>query len=90
MIFWVFASFLIAPLAAHAYLDPGTGSYLFQLIIAGALGASFAVRIFWRNIRAFFAGMFSSRSRAGTSPTKVEKKEESDERSGNSNYQAGL
>ncbi|OPZ84476.1 MAG: hypothetical protein BWY76_01829 [bacterium ADurb.Bin429] len=30
---------------AHAYyLDPGSGSYLFQIAIAGALGGFFALR----------------------------------------------
>lgn len=29
---------------AHAYLDPGTGSYLFQFLIAGALGGTYFLR----------------------------------------------
>lgn len=35
---------------AYAYLDPGTGSYLIQISIAGLLGFLFAIRIFWRKI----------------------------------------
>lgn len=37
-----------------AYLDPGTGSLLIQLLIGGALGIGLAIRIFWKNITGFF------------------------------------
>lgn len=36
---------------AQAYLDPGSGSYLLQFLIAGLLGASVAIKIYWRKIR---------------------------------------
>ena len=42
------------------YLDPGSGSYLLQLLIASALGAAFAVRLYWTRIKAFFTGRFGS------------------------------
>jgi hypothetical protein len=42
------------PPIVFAYLDPGTGSYLLQLAIAGALGASYAVRHFWARIKGLF------------------------------------
>lgn len=45
-----------------AYLDPGSGSYLLQLLIAGLLGGAFLIRIFWGRIRAFFVRLFSRRS----------------------------
>ena len=38
------------------YLDPGSGSMLIQIIIAAVLGAGVAVRVFWKNIKAFFTG----------------------------------
>lgn len=34
-----------------AYLDPGTGSMLFQVLVAGALSASFLVRSWARSLR---------------------------------------
>jgi hypothetical protein len=40
---------------AHAYVDPGSGSYILQLIIAGLLGAALAVRIYWKRIKAIFS-----------------------------------
>ena len=34
-----------------AYIDPGTGSYVLQLAIAGALGASVAIKHYWQRLR---------------------------------------
>ena len=38
------------PQPAHAYIDPGTGSFVIQGIIAAVVGASFALKVFWRRI----------------------------------------
>jgi len=45
-----------------AYLDPGTGSYLLQMIIAGLVGGAFLVKIFWGKIVAFFKKLFGGRN----------------------------
>ncbi len=46
---------LAAPLlSGHLYLDPGSGSYILQLLLAAILGGMFAIKIYWRRIRAFF------------------------------------
>ena len=37
-----------------AYLDPGSGSYLLQLLIAAVLGGLFALRMYWGRIKSFF------------------------------------
>ena len=37
-----------------AYLDPGSGSYLLQLLIAAILGGLFALRVYWGRIKSFF------------------------------------
>jgi len=44
---------------SYAYLDPGTGSYIFQLIIAGIIGGMFSIKIFWNKIKASLANLFS-------------------------------
>ena len=46
----VFAYVLLVAAPAHAYVDPGTGSYVFQLIIGAVLGAGVAIKMFWRRI----------------------------------------
>jgi hypothetical protein len=50
---------LAFPRPAYAYLDPGTGSYILQLILAALLGAAFAVKLFWKDVKAFFGKLFS-------------------------------
>jgi hypothetical protein len=36
-----------------AYLDPGSGSYLLQLLIASALGGLVLIRMYWSRIVTF-------------------------------------
>ncbi|MFN2150257.1 MAG: hypothetical protein ACK2T5_01580 [Anaerolineales bacterium] len=36
------------------YLDPGSGSFLIQLIIASALGAALVIKTSWSRIKKFF------------------------------------
>lgn len=40
---------------AHAYIDPGSGSLLLQLILGGVAALWVAVRLYWRRV----VGMFS-------------------------------
>lgn len=47
---------------AHAYIDPNSGSYIFQLVVGAFLGAAVAVRVFWRRIWGFLTRK-GSRSR---------------------------
>lgn len=47
---------LLVPAAAAAYVDPGSGSLVFQGIIAAVLGAGVAIRLFWRRIKARLTG----------------------------------
>ena len=47
-------------IASREYLDPGSGSMLIQILLATLLGAGVAIRIFWRNIKAFFTGKKAS------------------------------
>lgn len=48
----------LATTDAHAYVDPGTGSFLFQMAAAGVLGAIFAIKVFWKNVKDAFARLF--------------------------------
>ncbi len=53
---------LICPVWAQAYIDPGTGSYVLQMAIAGLLAASYAVKLYWRKIRRTIRSPFSKGS----------------------------
>jgi hypothetical protein len=47
------------PTHIHAYLDPGSGSILLQLLIAGILGAFLVLRSSWGKVKAFLSRLFS-------------------------------
>jgi hypothetical protein len=40
------------PSMAHAYLDPGTGSYALQLLLAALLAGAYTVKLYWAKLRA--------------------------------------
>jgi hypothetical protein len=60
LLFSFCAYWLVLP-QANAYIDPGSGSYIFQLVIGAVLGAGVALRVFWGRIKAFFSRNKSSR-----------------------------
>ena len=57
LLFCVFSLCLSADVYA-TYLDPGVGSYIFQILIAGIVAGLFAVKLFWGQIKSFFKKLF--------------------------------
>ena len=49
-------TFGLWPATASAYIDPGTGSFVVQGIIAAVVGAGFAIKVFWHRIIAAITG----------------------------------
>jgi len=45
-------------LSGHAYLDPGSGSFIFQLLLAALVGAAFLIKVYWTKIKSFFGRIF--------------------------------
>lgn len=58
---------LLVPHKAEAYLDPGSGSLVFQVVIAFFVGIAFAMKQHW--VR--FKGIFRKRSRVKPGMTNV-------------------
>ena len=52
MVLVALAWVLIGAQDAHAYLDPGTGSYVFQMVIAVILSGAFTIKHFWHRLKA--------------------------------------
>lgn len=50
------------PVRIHAYIDPGTGSYILQLLLAAFIGVSVGIRIFWKKIKTFCSGLFHKKT----------------------------
>ena len=44
-----------------AYLDPGSGSYFLQLILASLMGALFVLGVYRKKVTDFFRNLFSSK-----------------------------
>jgi len=61
---WVL-SFLILNLSpnAYAYIEPGTASYILQLIIGALIAGLIAVKVFWNGFKSFFAKLFFHRKK---------------------------
>ena len=60
----------------HEYLDPGSGSFLIQLLIGGLVAVGFTVRMFWGKIKAFF-----TRNKTDASEATVEFNQKDDDTS---------
>ena len=46
---------LMSESPAQAYLDPGTGSLLLQLLLGGVAGLLTILKLYWKQIKSFFA-----------------------------------
>lgn len=58
---------LLNPLEASAYLDPGSGSYFFQILMGFFLAAAVSLRMAWGNVKMFVQNFFRGRKN-GTEP----------------------
>jgi len=52
---------ILLPPMAFAYLDPGTGSYIFQVLVAMFIGGIFTVKMYWQKIKNFVSRYFSKK-----------------------------
>jgi hypothetical protein len=59
----------IAPADAQAYLDPGTGSAVLQMLVATLMGALFIAKTYWRKLVAFFTGKSDDEGESGAGGT---------------------
>lgn len=54
---------VVVPMPAHAYLDPGTGSYILQIAAAAIFGSLFALKVWWRQVTGFISKMFGRKEK---------------------------
>lgn len=54
VIAYFFLSQIILASSAFAYLDPGSGSYILQVLIGFALAGIYALKHYWAKIRNLF------------------------------------
>ena len=51
--------FLVSTFWCYGYIDPGTGSYVVQILIAAFVALSVGIKVFWKNIKQFFGKLFT-------------------------------
>jgi len=47
----IFGMMFFAPIYAYAYLDPGAGSMILQMLLGGLAGVALFFRLFWKRIK---------------------------------------
>lgn len=56
---------------AQAYLDPGSGSLIVQIVIAGILGLLVALKMYWGRVIGFFSGRKPEAELENTESTEI-------------------
>lgn len=52
---------LVLPTQVQAYLDPGTGSYVIQMVAAALFGGAFIFKTWWKEIKHFVSNITSKK-----------------------------
>ncbi len=60
---WIGLIQVMVPIRAYAYLDPGTGSYMLQVLMGLLVGLLFTIKTFWKNIKSSTAKLLKRRGR---------------------------
>ena len=47
----VFCALIFTTSSTHAYLDPGTGSMMLQVILGGIAAVGVAIKLYWHKLR---------------------------------------
>lgn len=62
-ILFLLIALLSFPKTTRAYLDPGTGSFIIQIILSVILGGIFAFKMFFAKIKQTFKKIFSNNNK---------------------------
>lgn len=57
-LFFIAAYLVLFPPQAHAYLDPGTGSYIIQVLAAVIFAGLFVLKTWWTQVKYFVSKLF--------------------------------
>jgi hypothetical protein len=52
---------LVFPMHSYAYLDPGAGSYMLQVMAAFLFGGLYFIKTFWQQLKAKVSSLFGSK-----------------------------
>lgn len=57
------AVFFILTYSTYGYIDPGTGSYVIQVLIAAFVGASLGIKVYWKKIKSLLKKWFPGKNK---------------------------
>jgi hypothetical protein len=57
-LFFILTILFFFPKISNAYLDPGSGSYIFQLLLGVIFSLIFTTKLFFQKIKNFFIKVF--------------------------------
>lgn len=60
-LFILLTLFLVFNQQVYAYIDPGTGSMIIQMLIAGSVALIYAVKLQWKNLKGFAKKLFAKK-----------------------------
>jgi len=66
-----------------AYIDPGTGSFILQILIGSLLGSLFVLKIFWHRITCFVGRLFGRKPNQVVAEPQAEVQAEPEQQEGN-------
>jgi hypothetical protein len=58
---FLFGIYFLSALNAFAYIDPGSGSYVLQILIASILGILTLMKIYWSKLKTFFISLLAKK-----------------------------
>ena len=56
-------TFLLLTTPAHAYLDPGSGSFIIQMAIGALLGGLITLKLYFQKIKILILGLFNKKKK---------------------------
>lgn len=69
-LFLILIALVVQSGPAHAYLDPGTGSIMLQMLLGGVAGGAVVLRLYWARIKDWFSPGEALASEASDDETK--------------------
>lgn len=62
LVFFAFVWGIVMPKPVYAYLDPGSGSLLIQLLLGAVLGGIYFVKLYWGKLIKFIFSFFGNKT----------------------------
>ncbi|MBW7944478.1 hypothetical protein H3C70_03700 [Patescibacteria group bacterium] len=66
IVLFLTAFLFVGATPVHAYLDPGTGSYITQIAIGFLVGGGYVAKVYWHQIKSRLQSLFGKKKKDGS------------------------